>query len=88
MTEMILAVLGLSFVLFVWRLVVGPTLPDRVIALDGMLVVGVSAIIVQAMDTGDGAFLPVAVVLTLVGFIGTSVVARFIEAQPPTQEPQ
>ena len=33
------------------------------------------------MDTGRGAFLQVAVMLTLVGFIGTAVVARFIEGQ-------
>lgn len=81
MIEAILGVLGAAFVLFGYRLIVGPTLSDRVIALDGMLVVGISAIIVTAMDTGDGAYLPVAVVLTLVGFIGTAVVARFIEGQ-------
>ena len=40
-----------------------------------------AAIAVQAVDTGSGTFLPVAVVLTLVGFIGTAVVARFIEGQ-------
>ena len=32
-------------------------------------------------DTANGAYLPVAVVLTLVGFIGTAVIARFIEGQ-------
>lgn len=76
-----LAVLGVAFALFTGRLLVGPTLSDRVIALDGMLVAGISSLIVIAMDTGDGAYLPVAVVLTLVGFIGTAVVARFIEGQ-------
>lgn len=81
MTAAILIVLGAAFVLFAARLLVGPSLPDRIIALDGMLVVGISTIIVVAMDTGDGAYLPVAVVLTLVGFIGTSVIARFIEGQ-------
>ena len=33
------------------------------------------------MQTGEGAFLPVALVVTLVGFIGTAVVARFIEGR-------
>lgn len=67
--------------LFLLRIVRGPSLTDRVLSLDGLLVTGVSAIAVQAVDTGSGTFLPVAVVLTLVGFIGTAVVARFIEGQ-------
>ena len=33
------------------------------------------------MDTGEGAFLPAAVVLALVSFISTSVVARYIEGR-------
>ena len=40
-----------------------------------------SLIIVQAMDTGRGAFLPAAVVLALVSFISTSVIARYIEGR-------
>lgn len=74
-------VLAAAFVAFAFRLVRGPTLADRVIAIDGMLMVGLGLIVVQAEDTGRGAFLQVAVLLTLVGFIGTAVVARFIEGQ-------
>lgn len=74
-------VLATAFVLFGYRLGRGPTLSDRVIALDGMLVVGVSAVLVNAMDTGQGAYLPVTVMLTLVGFISTAVIARFIEGR-------
>jgi multicomponent Na+:H+ antiporter subunit F len=74
-------VLSMAFVCFAYRLGRGPTLADRAIAIDGMLVVGLSMIVVDAADTGRGAFLQVAVMLTLVGFIGTAVVARFIEGQ-------
>ena len=74
-------VLALAFAGFAYRLLCGPTLADRAIAIDGMLVVGLLMIIVNASDTGRGAFLQVAVMLTLVGFIGTAVVARFIEGQ-------
>jgi multicomponent Na+:H+ antiporter subunit F len=73
--------LAAAFVCFAYRLVRGPTLADRVIAIDGMLMVGLGMLVVQAVDTGRGAFLQVAVMLTLVGFIGTAVVARFIEGQ-------
>jgi multisubunit Na+/H+ antiporter MnhF subunit len=81
-------VIGASYVLvalaalgFGYRLIAGPSLTDRVVGLDGLLVVGVSAIVVRAIDTGEGAFLPVALVVTLVGFVSTSVVARFIEGR-------
>jgi multicomponent Na+:H+ antiporter subunit F len=75
------AVLVLAFALFAVRLAKGPSLADRVLAVDGMLVAGVGILLVNAMDTGRGAFLQVAVLLTLVGFISTAVVARFIEGQ-------
>lgn len=71
-----LAVLG-----FGYRLLVGPSLTDRVLGLDGLLIVGVSAIVVRATDTGEGAFAPVALVVTLVTFVSTAVVARFIEGR-------
>ena len=74
-------VLSAAFVCFAFRLLRGPSLADRVIAIDGMLMVGLGMIVVQAEDTGRGAFLQLAILLTLVGFIGTAVVARFIEGQ-------
>ena len=75
------ALLALAFLGFAYRLLRGPSLADRVIAIDGLLVVGVSAVIVHAVDVQRGAFLQVAVLFTLVGFIGTAVVARFIEGR-------
>ena len=66
---------------FSHRLLAGPSLTDRVIGMDGLLIVGVTAIVIRAMDTGEGAFLPVALVVTLVSFVSTAVVARFIEGR-------
>lgn len=73
------ALLALAGVCFAVRLVIGPRLSDRVMGLDGLIIVGVSAVALRAMSTGDGSFLPVLVVVTLVGFVGTSASARFIE---------
>lgn len=81
MIEATFVLLLFAFLGFAFRLVRGPSLADRVIAIDGLLVVGVSAVIVHAVDVQRGAFLQVAVLLTLVGFIGTAVVARFIEGR-------
>ena len=81
MTAIAYAVLGLAAALFCFRLLRGPSLADRVIGIDGMIVTGMSLLIVRAMDSGIGAFLPIAVVLALVSFISTSVIARFIEGR-------
>jgi multisubunit Na+/H+ antiporter MnhF subunit len=72
---------GLAALGFGFRLVAGPSLTDRVVGMDGLLIVGVSVITLRAMQTGEGAFLPVAVAVTLVGFISTAVVARYIEGR-------
>lgn len=67
--------------LFFLRLLRGPSLTDRVLSIDGMITSGVAALVVNAYETDAATYLPVAVVFTLVGFISTSVVARFIEGQ-------
>ncbi len=81
MITAVLVVLLLAAITFGYRLLRGPSIADRVVAADGLLVVGVAAIATDAVRTGDGSFVPVAVVTTLVGFVSTSVVARYIEGR-------
>ena len=51
-------VLLAAIALFLFRLLRGPSLADRVISIDGMIVCAICLLIVRAMDTGQGAFLP------------------------------
>ena len=71
----------LSVGLAVWRLAIGPSLPDRVVALDMMTLAIVVFCALAAIRTGDAAFLDVALVLALVGFLATVALARFAERQ-------
>jgi multicomponent Na+:H+ antiporter subunit F len=80
-TALALVALSVAGLCFAARLVAGPTLSDRVIGLDGLVIVGVAAVAVRAVVTGNGSFLPVLVVVTMVGFVGTAASARFIEAR-------
>ncbi len=66
-------------VLCLVRLVRPGSLADRIVALDSLLVVTVSGIAVLAARTGTGAFLDVLVVTSLLGFLGTVTVARYME---------
>ena len=72
---------GLSFAALaaVVRLCLGPTVPDRIVALDNLLYVVVLGIAVAAATTGNGAFLGVLLAVALLGFVGTTTVARFVE---------
>ena len=71
--------LAVAAVLVLVRLVRGPTVPDRIVALDTLLQVVVAGIAVTAAATRDGSFLAVLVAVALLGFVGTATVARFVE---------
>jgi multisubunit Na+/H+ antiporter MnhF subunit len=77
----VLTVLGIAAALFAVRLVKGPTLADRVVALNGMLIVGMVLLAELAVETGRGTFLPVLVLLSVVGYLGTAMIARFLEGR-------
>lgn len=81
MINISLVVLALAAALFLARLILGPTLADRVNALNGLLIAGTGAIAAHSVGSGQGAFLPILVVIALVGFVGTAMVARFIEGR-------
>lgn len=78
-TQVTLAAIGVALLLAVVRIVKGPTLPDRIVAMDmiGVLVVGV--IVVLAASTRVQATLDAAVVIALVGFLGTVAYATYVE---------
>ncbi len=79
MTAAALVLLALAAVACVTRLVRGPSLADRIVALDSLLMVVVTGIIAAAARTRSGVFADTVLVVALVGFVGTAVVARFIE---------
>jgi multicomponent Na+:H+ antiporter subunit F len=78
-TNVTFALFGLGAVLAVYRLARGPSLADRMVALDTLLFIGAAALGTFVVRTGETAFVPVIVVVALVAFIGTLVVARAIE---------
>ena len=61
------------------RLARGPSLPDRVVALDLIAVIAVGIIAAYAIDVGQRVFLDAALVVALIGFLGTVAFARYVE---------
>jgi multicomponent Na+:H+ antiporter subunit F len=74
-----IAALAVGGLLCLVRVVRGASLADRIIALDSLLITIVIGVAVNAARTGQGTFLDVLLVASLIAFIGTVTVARFIE---------
>ena len=64
--------------LTVVRVVIGPTLPDRVLALDMLVAVAIGFIAVLGIRTGQTLYVDIAIALGLVGFLATVAFARFV----------
>jgi multicomponent Na+:H+ antiporter subunit F len=73
-----LPVLSLAFALAFVRLIRGPSLADRVVALDLMAVIGIGFIVDYAVTTDQRVFLDVAVVMALIGFLATVAFAYYL----------
>ncbi|MFC4359517.1 monovalent cation/H+ antiporter complex subunit F [Halobium salinum] len=73
----ILLVAGLC-VLCAYRVVRGPTVPDRVVGLDAVATNVVAIAVLFALQTGRGLFVTGALVLAIIGFITTVAVAKFV----------
>ena len=82
-SHLTLGMLGVALIIAFIRLVKGPTLPDRIVAMDlfGVLVVGL--IVVLAGSSGVRATLDAAIVIALIGFLGTVAYATYVERGDP-----
>jgi len=61
-----------------YRVVRGPTTPDRVVGLDTIGTNVVAIAVLYALATGRGLFVTVSLVLAIIGFISTIAVARYV----------
>ena len=78
-TNIAFAMLIMALFLAFARLVRGPSLPDRVVALDLMGTLAVGVIAVQAIQAGQPVSLDVAIVVALIVFLGTAAFAQYLE---------
>jgi len=78
-TQAALVLLCAAMVLSFLRLLLGPSLPDRVVALDLLTVLAVAFSALYGIVAGEPAFLDVAIALALVAFLATVALARFAE---------
>ena len=75
----ILPILSLSTIMVFIRFLKGPSIADRVIALDLMVIIGIGAIAVYSVLTNQPTFLDIAMVVALIGFLSTVAFAYYLE---------
>ncbi|MFB6119531.1 MAG: monovalent cation/H+ antiporter complex subunit F [Halobacteriaceae archaeon] len=61
-----------------YRVIEGPTVPDRVVALDTIGTNVVAIAVLFALLTGEGLFVTVSLVLAIIGFMSTVAVAKYV----------
>ncbi|NHC15628.1 monovalent cation/H+ antiporter complex subunit F [Motilibacter deserti] len=77
--------LGIAALLVCLRLALGPSVLDRLVSMDVLLSVTACGIGAYAAVTRDSTVVPVLVVVSLLGFVGSASVARFIPRDAPQQ---
>ncbi len=77
------ALLVIAAVPAVIRVAIGPSIADRMVALDTLVFIGVGGLGLFIVETGDVTYVPVLVIAVVTAFISTIVVARYIETERP-----
>ncbi|KEQ31019.1 cation:proton antiporter [Pedobacter antarcticus] len=75
----ILPVLCISVLLVFIRFLKGPHTADRVVALDLLLTIGIAIITIYSLVTDQPTFLDVAIIMALIGFLGTVAFSFYLE---------
>ena len=73
-----LCCLSLGLLMTIARLILGPTLPDRILALDLITVLALSFVVLVAILTGYYLYVDIAIALGLLGFLSTVAFARYV----------
>ena len=78
-SQIALLILSVSILIALLRLIKGPTLPDRIVAMDLIGVLAVGFIVILAASTDVSVMLDAAIVIALIGFVSTVAYATYVE---------
>ncbi|ALQ08771.1 MULTISPECIES: K+/H+ antiporter subunit F [Pseudoalteromonas] len=74
----VFSMIGLSLLLNLWRLIIGPSVPDRVLALDTMYINVIALIILYSISMDTGLYFEAALLIAMLGFISTVAVCKYL----------
>lgn len=70
---------GLAMLLCGWRLLLGPTATDRVLALDTLYINVVAFVVLLGLRQGTALYFEAALLIALLGFVGTVALGRYLQ---------
>ena len=73
-----LAMVALSMALCFIRLTLGPSLPDRVLALDTLAINAIAILIVLGLRGATSVYFEIALLIAMLGFVGTVAFAKYL----------
>jgi len=73
-----LPIIGVAMLLSLWRLIRGPTAPDRVLAIDTLYVSTVAQLILFGMHLDSSLYFDAALIIAMLGFVGTVVMSKYV----------
>ena len=79
MFDYLIIFLLLPILISTFRLIKGPTLADRIVALDVLSIMGISYLVVLSLYFQRIIYIDIALVLGLIGFLSTTIFGRYIE---------
>ncbi len=73
-----LLLIGLALLMSLYRLLRGPSLPDRILALDTLYVNTIAALILFGMQLGSVIYFEAALIIAMLGFVGTVMLSKYV----------
>ena len=70
--------IGLAMILCVWRLLRGPDMVDRILALDTLSINAIALLVLFGIRAGSTAYFEMALLLALLGFVGTVALCKHL----------
>lgn len=74
----VLGTIGLAMLLSLWRLLRGPTVPDRILALDTLYVNTIALLILFGVYLNSTVYFEAALIIAMLGFVGTVVLSKYV----------
>ncbi|MBD9468936.1 K+/H+ antiporter subunit F [Pseudoxanthomonas sp. PXM01] len=71
-------VVAVAMLLALFRLVRGPTVPDRILALDTLFVATIAQLMLFGIYVGTAVYFEAALIIAMLGFVGTVVLSKYV----------
>lgn len=73
-----IGLVAVALLLVLWRLVVGPSAPDRILALDKLYVNIVALLVLLGIKLGSDLYFEAALLIAMIGFVGTAALSKYL----------